>query len=82
MSIYSSFTCQKISNNTVVSPAFKALDNPIICFTQLESTVIRILPTDKNLGPALLSMDWVQAETLKHLHDELSYRKSHTTGLV
>ena len=36
---------------------------------------IKILPTDKNLGPALVSMDWVQAETLRHLHDELSYHK-------
>ncbi|PFX17867.1 hypothetical protein AWC38_SpisGene17796 [Stylophora pistillata] len=36
---------------------------------------IKILPTDKNLGPALLSTDWVQAETLRHLYDELSYRK-------
>ena len=36
---------------------------------------IKILPTDKNLGPALVSTDWVQAETLRHLHDELSYHK-------
>ena len=36
---------------------------------------IRILPTDKNLGPALLCTDWVQAETFRHLHDELSYRQ-------
>ena len=33
------------------------------------------MPTDKNLGPSLLATDWVQAETLRHLHDELSYRK-------
>ncbi|XP_073254801.1 uncharacterized protein [Porites lutea] len=36
---------------------------------------IKILPTDKNLGPALVSTDWVQAETLRHLHDELSCHK-------
>ncbi|XP_044170614.1 uncharacterized protein LOC114971795 [Acropora millepora] len=36
---------------------------------------IRVLPTDKNLGPALLSTDWVKHETLRHLHDELSYAK-------
>lgn len=36
---------------------------------------IRVLPTDKILGPALLSTDWVQAETLRHLHNELSYGK-------
>ena len=36
---------------------------------------IKILPTDKNLGPALVSTDWVQAETLRQLHDELSYHK-------
>ena len=33
------------------------------------------MPTDKNLGPALVSTDWVKAETLRHLHDELSYHK-------
>ena len=36
---------------------------------------IKVLPADKNLGPSLLATDWVQAETLRHLHDELSYRK-------
>ena len=36
---------------------------------------IKVLPTDKNMEPAPLSTDWVQAETIKHLHDELSYRK-------
>ena len=36
---------------------------------------IKILPTDKNPGPALLSTDCVEAEILRHLHDELSYRK-------
>ena len=30
---------------------------------------------DKNVGPAFLSTDWVQAETLRYLHDELSYYK-------
>ena len=36
---------------------------------------IKVLPADKNLGPSLLAMDWVQAETLRHLHDKLSYLK-------
>ena len=36
---------------------------------------IRILPTDKNLGPVLLSTGWVQAETFRNLHDVLSYRQ-------
>ena len=35
---------------------------------------IKVLPADKNLGPSLLSMDWVQAETLRHFYDKLSYR--------
>ena len=30
---------------------------------------------DKNVGPAFLLTDWVQAETLRYLHDELSYYK-------
>ena len=36
---------------------------------------IRVLPTDKNLGPAVLPTNWVQGETLKLLNDELSYRQ-------
>ena len=36
---------------------------------------VRILPTDKNLGPALMSTDWVKNETLRHLHDDQSYPK-------
>ena len=36
---------------------------------------IKVLPTDKNLGPSLLSTYWLQAETLRLLHEELSYRK-------
>ena len=36
---------------------------------------VRVLPTDKNLGPALLSTDWVKNETLRHLYDDLSYSK-------
>ena len=33
------------------------------------------MPADKNPGPSLLATDWVQAESLRHLHDELSYRR-------
>jgi len=36
---------------------------------------IRIFPADKNLGPAVMSTNRVQTETLRHLHDELSYCK-------
>ena len=36
---------------------------------------VRVLPTDKNLGPALLSKDWVKNEMLRHLCDDLSYSK-------
>ena len=36
---------------------------------------IKILLMDKNVGPAFLSTDWVQAETLRYLHDEFSYYK-------
>ena len=34
---------------------------------------VRILATDKNLGPALVSTDWVRNEMLRHLHDQSSY---------
>jgi len=34
---------------------------------------VRLLPTDKNLGPALKSTDWVKTETFRHLSNELSY---------
>ena len=36
---------------------------------------VRVLPTDKNLGSALLSTDWVKNESLSHLYDDLSYSK-------
>jgi len=35
---------------------------------------VRVLPTDKNPGPDLMSTDWVKTETLRHL-SELSYSK-------
>ena len=34
---------------------------------------VRVLGTDKNLGPALLQTDWVKSETLNHLNDSNSY---------
>ena len=40
-------------------------DDPSVC----------VLATDKNLGPALVSMEWVEKETLKHLNDTRSYTK-------
>ena len=38
-----------------------------------ENPTVRVLATDKNLGPALVSTDWVEKETLKHLNDTKSY---------
>ena len=40
-------------------------ENPTVC----------VLATDKNLGPALVSTDWVEKETLKHLNETKSYAK-------
>ena len=34
---------------------------------------VRVLDTDKNLGPALVSTDWVTNETLRQLNDKQSY---------
>lgn len=34
---------------------------------------VRVLGTDKNLGPALVSTDWVKTETLRQLSDIKSY---------
>ena len=36
---------------------------------------VRVLPADKNLGPALMSTDWLKNYTLGHLYDELSYSR-------
>ena len=38
-----------------------------------ENPTVRVLATDKNLGPALVSTEWVEKETLKHLNDIQSY---------
>ena len=40
-----------------------------------ENPTVRVLATDKNLGPALVSTEWVEQETLKHLNDTKSYEK-------
>ena len=40
-------------------------DDPSVC----------VLATDKNLGPALVSTEWVEKKTLKHLNDTRSYTK-------
>ena len=40
-----------------------------------EDPTVRVLATDKNLGPALISTEWVEKETLKHLNDTKSYSK-------
>ena len=34
---------------------------------------MRVTDTDKNLGPAVVSADWMKTETLKHLNDPASY---------
>ena len=40
-----------------------------------EDPTVRVLATDKNLGPALISTEWVEKETLKHLNGTKSYSK-------
>ena len=40
-----------------------------------EDPSVRVLATDNNLGPALLSTEWVEQETLKHLNDTKTYSK-------
>ena len=40
-----------------------------------EDPTVRVLSTDKNLGPAVLSTEWVENENLKHLNDSNSYTK-------
>ena len=40
-----------------------------------EDPTVRVLATDKNLGPALISTEWVEQETLNHLNDTKSYVK-------
>ena len=40
-----------------------------------ENPTVRVLATDKNLGPALVSTDWIENETFKHLNDTKSYSK-------
>jgi len=40
-----------------------------------EDPTIDVLPTDKNFGHALISMEWVEQETLKYLNDTKLYAK-------
>ena len=40
-----------------------------------EDPSVHVLATDKNLGPALVSTEWVEQETLKHLNDTKTYSK-------
>ena len=40
-----------------------------------EDPTVRVSATDKNLGPALVSTEWVEQEALKHLNDTKSYVK-------
>ena len=40
-----------------------------------ENPTVHVLATDKNLERALVSTDWVEKETLKHLNDTKSYAK-------
>ena len=40
-----------------------------------EDPSVHVLATDKNLGPALVSTEWVKQETLKHLNDTKTYSK-------
>ena len=38
-----------------------------------EDPTVRVPVMDKNLGPALISTEWVEKDTLKHLNDTKSY---------
>ena len=49
-----------------------ALDREEINQIKRDETV-RVLATDKNLGPALVSTDWLKIETLRQLNDRQSY---------
>ena len=49
-----------------------ALDREEINQIKRDETV-RVLATDKNLGPALVSTDWLKTETLRQLNDRQSY---------
>ena len=40
-----------------------------------EDPTVRVSATDKNLGPALVSTEWVEQEAFKHLNDTKSYVK-------
>ena len=40
-----------------------------------EDPTVRVLARDKNLGLALISTEWIEKETLKHLNDTKSYSK-------
>ena len=40
-----------------------------------EDPSVHVHATDKNLGPALVSTEWVKQETLKHLNDTKTYSK-------
>ena len=38
-----------------------------------DNELVRVLNTDKNLGPTLMATEWVRTETMKHLNDPNSY---------
>ena len=38
-----------------------------------ENKSVRVTDTDKNLGPAIVSTDWLKTESLKHLNDPILY---------
>lgn len=40
-----------------------------------ENKSVRVTDTDKNLGPAVVTADWLKTESLKHLNDPMSYTK-------
>ena len=40
-----------------------------------EDPTVRVLATDENLGPALISTEWVEKESRKHLNDTKLYSK-------
>jgi len=43
---------------------------------------VRICPTDKNLGPAVVDADFYNTQTMLHLNDEKTYEKIPLSGAI
>ena len=67
--------CQELRQNKPQNkPHWRNL-SAIDCekLSQKKMSALRVLDTDENLGPALVSTDWVKNESLKQLNDKQSY---------